>query len=662
MNSQAVTNPMNGRLPAFSKCKLKKLMMKHFTQQIVLAGVLFLTAFTLNSQDIRAINGMGNNKEHPGWGAAGDRVLTESIGFADGVSAPAGPDRPNPRHISNMIFTQNTLANDVMGLSSYAWVWGQFIDHDVTFSPNHPVERLDIPIPTSDPFFDPAGAGDKIIPMQRSMYDLLSGTDVSNPRKYKNEITAFIDASNVYGSDNERASWLRTFEHGKLKVSQGNLMPYNTTTGEYDDPLDDEVPWMDIALPHVKKWFVAGDVRANENPFLTTMHTIFLREHNRLCDSLVIEHPAWTDETLYQHARKMVGGMLQAIVYEEWLPIMGMHIPVYHGYDPTINPGIMNVFNTAAYRYGHTMINSLLIRMDNNGDDMPQGDILLRDAFFNPEAVREVHGIEPYLIGMATVVEQDFDCKVIDDLRNFLFGRPGEGGMDLVAINISRGRDRGLPDYNTVRADFGMNRIDDFSEITRDPLMKNTFEHVYGSVDNIDPWVGMLAEDHMDNAIFGPTAMKIIQKQFLNLRDGDRYYYQNDPKLTSEEKGWIQQTTLADVIRRNTPITVIQDDIFMAHALVTTSVWRPSDAGIEFKIYPNPVRERMSVRIETLKNEDAIMTVVDLSGKIILTREMKLFPGNNIASITLPQEMAAGVYTLKVAVPEGIVSSKLIKQ
>lgn len=636
--------------------------MKNFTLFILLTGFIFLHAFTLNAQENRTITGMGNNKDHPGWGAVGDHVLTESMGFSDGVSAPGGPNRPNPRDISNMIFSQNTLANDVMGLSSYAWVWGQFIDHDITFSPNHPVERLDIPIPASDPYFDPAGKGDQIIPMNRSMYDLLSGTDASNPRKYKNEITAYIDASNVYGSDNERASWLRTFEGGKLKTSKGNLLPYNTTTGEYDDPIDDEVPWMDIALPHLKKWFVAGDVRANENSFLTTIHTTFMREHNRLCDSLAIDHPAWADETLYQHARKLVGGMLQAIVYEEWLPIMGMHIPEYQGYDPTVNPGIMNVFNTAAYRYGHTMINSLLVRMDNNGDDMPQGDILLRDAFFNPGAIREVHGIEPYLIGMATVVEQDFDCKVIDDLRNFLFGRPGEGGMDLVAININRGRDRGLPDYNTVRADFGMNRIDDFSEITRDPLMKNTFEHVYESVDNIDPWVGMLAEDHMDNAIFGPTAMKIIQKQFLNLRDGDRYYYQNDPELTSDEKLQIQQTTLADVIRRNTPITVIQDDIFMARALVTTSAWRRPESDMAFKIYPNPAQDRISVRIEALKKDDAVLSIVDLTGKTILTRDLDLFPGNNIASITLPQEMAPGTYTMTIKVSDGIQSRQLIKQ
>ena len=340
--------------------------MKNFTQLILMAGFIILCISAMNAQENRAITGMGNNKDHPGWGASGDHVITESNGFADGVSEPAGPDRPNPREISNLIFSQNNLVNDVMGLSSYAWVWGQFIDHDVTFSPNHPVEKIDIQIPPSDQYFDPSGKGDVVMPMNRSMYDLLSGTDPSNPRKYKNEITAFIDASNVYGSDRDRASWLRTHEGGKLRVSKGNLLPYNTTTGEYDDPVDENAPWMDMPFPHVRKMFVAGDVRANENPLLTSMHTTFMREHNRICDSLIQEHPAWNDEDLYQHTRKLVGGIYQAIVYEEWLPTMGMHIPQYQGYNPTVNPGIMNVFNTAAYRYGHTMINSLLVRMDNN--------------------------------------------------------------------------------------------------------------------------------------------------------------------------------------------------------------------------------------------------------------------------------------------------------
>ncbi len=303
-----------------------------------------------------------------------------------------------------------------------------------------------------------------------------------------------------------------------MRVSQGNLLPWNTLSGEFESPLDPQAPEMAMPLPHVTRWFVAGDVRANENPSLTGMHTLFIREHNRLCDELKIEHPDWGDEQLYQHARKLVGGQMQAIVYEEWLPVMGMKLPTYNGYDVSINPGIMNVFSAAAYRYGHTTINSLLVRMDNEGNTISSGDILLRDAYFNPDATYGIGGIEPYLIGMATVVQQDFDCKIVDDLRNFLFGPPGAGGLDLAVLNISRGRERGLPDYNTVRTDFGLDPISTFQGMTVDPLMNQALEFTYGDINGIDPWVGMLAENHMPDALFGQTAMTIVEQQFMALR------------------------------------------------------------------------------------------------------------------------------------------------
>ncbi len=636
--------------------------MKQFLPTIIILILVNGISYSVCAQQHRTIDGWGNNTAHPEWGAVGTHVLTQTIGYADGISTPAGPDRPNPRVISNILFTQNSLANDVMGLSAFTWVWGQFIDHDITFSPNHPTETFDISIPTSDPFFDPHGTGTARIPMARSDYDLSTGTSAENPRKYPNLITAYIDGSAIYGSDYTRAHWLRTFENGKLKTSSGNLLPFNTSNGEYENPIDPDIPWMDMPLHHVQKWFVAGDVRANENPFLTAMHTIFVREHNRLCDSLFQVHPSWSDERLYQHSRKLIGGMIQAIVYEEWLPTMGIQVEAYQGYDESTNPGIMNVFNTAAYRYGHTTINSLLVRLDNNGKDMPQGDILLRDAFFNPNAVLEVHGIEPYLVGMSTVVEQDFDCKVVDELRNFLFGKPGSGGMDLVSINLNRGRDRGLPDYNTIRADFGMNPVNSFPEITQDPLMSNTLAELYKDVNNVDPWAGMLAEDHVLNSLFGPTARTIIQQQFESLRDGDRFYYENDPGLTHDEKTWIRNTRLSHIIRRNTSIDIIRDQIFVAGSLLTPTASDNLYRPFSMQIYPNPVELRMAVRIECSNRQDARLQIRDVNGKTVWQKNLDLYQGNNILSLTLPQGLAGGVY---VAVLDGngkSVSTKFFKQ
>lgn len=597
-------------------------------------------------QENRTYMGTANNEQNPLWGAVGDnqRQVT-TVGFADGVSEPAGMNRPNPRVISNAVFSQEGLLPDVMGLSDYAWAWGQFIDHDITLVGEDHQETMDISVPAGDPFFDPAATGKVLISMKRSAFDLTSGTDPANPRAFPNEITAFIDASAVYGSDEIRAYWLRTFQGGKLKTSAGNLLPYNTFNSEYDTPVDPNAPAMAMPFPFVSKRFVAGDVRANENPLLLSLHTLFVREHNRLCDELAADNPAWSDEQLYQHARKIVGGLIQAVVYEEWLPTMGVHLAPYAGYQPSVDPGIMNVFSAAAYRYGHSVINSTLLRLDNNGQVIPQGNILLRDAFFNPSVLIETGGISPFLKGMAVQVEQDFDCKVIDDLRNFLFGPPGAGGLDLASMNINRGRDRGLPDYNTVRENFGLPRVENFMAISKNPWLNQILREVYeNDIDDVDPWVGFLAEDNMPNALFGETVMTIMKKQFTALRDGDRFYYKNDPGLSAEEVETIEATRLVDIVLRNSQARHLQNNIFQAGMI--TALNDVEERPIELKIYPNPVVDHFRMELRSEQSGLGYVQVTDLLGRVLLTEKMDVVRGENGIDIQLERRLPAGIYNV----------------
>ena len=307
------------------------------------------------------------------------------------------------------------------------------------------------------------------------------------------------------------------------------------------------------------------------------------------------------------------------------------------------------MFSAAAYRYGHTTINSVLVRMDNAGNYMAEGDILLRDAYFNPGATKDIGGIEPYLIGMSTVIQQDFDCKIIDDLRNFLFGAPGAGGMDLAVINIERGRERGLPDYNTVRNDFGLERLTDFNQMSSDLIMNQTLKFVYSDVNKIDPWVGMLAENHMHNALFGETAMTIVKQQFLSLRDGDRYYYLNDDALSPLDKLLAKTTRLADVIRRNAPVTIIKDNIFEVHTLTSATKDIKEDSFIDFALYPNPVHQMVFLRIPSATSRKATLQVVDMQGKVILEREANLSIGNNTITLTLPFTSTQGSYAMIIS-------------
>jgi hypothetical protein len=517
----------------------------------------------LHAQEFRTIDGSNNNLEHPEWGATHTQLKAiVQNGYADGISVPGGFDRPNPREISNALFAQGGPLSDPTHLSDFTWVFGQFIDHDITLTPDTN-EFFPIPVPSGDPMFDPMGTGQAIIPMSRSVFDPSTGNAPGNPRVHINEITAWLDASGVYGSSQERADWLRTFVDGKLKVSAGNMLPYNTLSGEQGDPIDPNAPHMDNPVGLTNVFYVAGDARANENPLLAAYHTLFVREHNRLCDDYVAKHPDWTDEEVYQHVRRMVSGMLQAIVFEEWLPAMGLRLPAYVGYNPYVDPRISNVFSTAAFRLGHTMLNGLILRVDADGNELPQGNIELKDAFFNPFALADT-GLDPFFKGMAIQVAQELDCKVVDDVRNFLFGPPGAGGLDLVSININRGRERGLPDFNSVRASLGLTPYTSFGQISSDSQESSALEQTYGDVDKIDPWVGMLAEDPMPGAIFGPVLMKILKDQFRALRDGDRFYYENDSGLKASEKNMIRSTRMVDLIRRNTGVSIMQDQVFLA--------------------------------------------------------------------------------------------------
>lgn len=628
----------------------------------ILLFLLSLSSFySTEAQEVRTISGKSNNLVYPEMGATDGRIIrVTSNGYSDLVAEPAGLNRPNPRRISNYLFEQKELINDPRGLSDYAWVFGQFIDHDIVLVEDEKLEFMPIPVPAFDAHFDPMGVGNVMIPMARSAYDLSTGTGPDNPRQNDNKISAWIDASNVYGSDEYRASWLRTFQDGKLKTSAGNYLPYNTIDGTLDGAVDIDAPDMAMENPFATKWFVAGDVRANENTLLASFHTLFVREHNRICEELILVDPTLADETIYQMARRKVGALIQAIVYEEWLPTLGMEMPDYEGYSHTVKGDIMNVFSAAAFRYGHTTINSDIIRMDNTGAIISAGNTTLREAFFNPLSLIEEGGIAPLLKGMATQVQQEFDCKMVDDLRNFLFGQPGAGGLDLAAINIQRGRDRGLPDYNTVRVDFGMERIASFSELTTKPAINQIFADLYQDVNDIDPWVGMLAEDHMPDALFGPTAMRIIEVQFQNLRNADRFYYENDGAFSEEEVAEIKSTTLADIIRRNVDVT-IQDAVFWAAPpTALTSINEPIAIDNTITSFPNPTQGLFVLELNSLVSGEGKIWIRNNIGQQIAEHSIQLIEGTNKFQIDLPDYLSNGIYQVTLQTERGILGTKLL--
>jgi len=202
----------------------------------------------------RSIDGSGNNRDDAEIGAAfTDLLRLVDSDYGDSISSLAGEGRPSPRAIGNSVSAQEGSIPNTLGASDYLWQWGQFLDHDIDLTDGtDPPEFTDIVVPQGDPFFDPDGTGAQVIPFNRSIYNESTGTGVDNPRQQLNEISAWIDASNVYGSDEERANALRTNDGtGKLKTSEGDLLPFNT----------DGLPNAGGPSPDL---FLAGDVRANE--------------------------------------------------------------------------------------------------------------------------------------------------------------------------------------------------------------------------------------------------------------------------------------------------------------------------------------------------------------------------------------------------------------
>lgn len=506
---------------------------------------------TLLSAEFASFDGSGNNLENPDWGSTDEQLLRlVSVEYADQISAPAGEGRASAREISNEVVAQNELVTNDRFLTDFVWLWGQFIDHDIDLTEGaEPAESFNINVPAGDIHFDPTATGEQVIELHRSVYDEETGDSLGNPRQQINQITAYLDGSVIYGSDAERSAALRTFAGGLLKTSEGDLLPFN-----------------EMGLPNAggpsDRLFLAGDVRANENAALTAMHTLFVREHNRVAQELAQADPSLTDEELYQYARAIVTAELQSITYNEFLPaLLGPEaIAKYEGYDPAVNVGISNLFSTAAYRFGHSMLSPELLRVDEFGNEIAAGNLSLQDAFFAPQQLIE-NGIDSLLSGLARQEAQEIDSMIVDDVRNFLFGPPGAGGFDLASLNIQRGRDHGLPDYNQARIDLGLAPITSFAEITSDLELQATLEDVYGDVDSIDAWVGGLAEDHVPGASVGELVYTVLVDQFERIRNGDRFWYQN--VYHGEALELLESTTLADVIQRNTGIDHIRSNVFM---------------------------------------------------------------------------------------------------
>jgi len=295
------------------------------------------------------------------------------------------------------------------------------------------------------------------------------------------------------------------------------------------------------------------------------MHTLFVREHNRLAKEIKHKHPKLSGDEIYLRARRIVAAQMQVITYKEFLPVLlgKKALSKYQGYNPNIDARITNEFSTAAYRLGHSLLSPKILRLNKHGKETRHGHISLREAFFAPHLLTKQNNIGPILRGLASQRCQNLDVFIIDDVRNFLFGEPGDNGFDLASLNIERGRDHGLLSYNKTRIALGLPAAENFSDISSDPEFQNRLKTAYkNNIDEVDLWVGGLAEDHVKGALVVEIFYAILKDQFERLRDGDRFWYENT--FWGKELKKIKKTTLAKIIRRNTNVgKELQKNVFI---------------------------------------------------------------------------------------------------
>ena len=321
--------------------------------------------------------------------------------------------------------------------------------------------------------------------------------------------------------------------------------------------------------------YLAGDLRVNEQTGLTVMHTVWVREHNRIAMALKNINPHWGEEKLFQEARQIVGAQIQKITYKDYLPLLiGDLLPKLildysiQGYNDQVNPGIPNAFATAAYRYGHSQIQPFFDRLDEDYNPLPQGPLNLVDAFFTPSRFVESGGTDPILRGLLTKHARFVDEFLNNLLTNHLFAaNNATPGLDLASLNIQRGREHGLPPYLTwkrwaleqcgIESDFR-------NELTRIHLLQT-----YGTLETVDLFVGGLSEEPLAGGLVGATFACIFARTFEAVRDGDRFYYENDDTttgiFTAAQRAEIEKASLSRVICDNSDnIRTIQPNAFLA--------------------------------------------------------------------------------------------------
>lgn len=433
---------------------------------------------------------------------------------------------------------------------------------------------MPIRIPDDDAFY--SKFQQKCMDFKRSVAGLRPGCALGS-RVHINTITATIDANPLYGSTKRVADQLREFAGGRLRVNDAfggarkPLLPPQVVLPELDC----------FERPDSQTYcFLGGDERVNEQPTLTVLHTLYVRDHNRVARQLEALNPHWDDDRIYHETRHIEAAIVQHMLFNEYLPMLlganmmdlfnlTLSTGFWSGYDPSVSPAISNGFSTAAFRQGHTFIQGKM-QLHDPVTHAYLGYELLRNLFKRPFHYYNPGRLDQVLTGIINTPAQTYDRFITEEIGGHLFQEPGRlFGMDLPAINMARAREQGVPGYNLYREWCGLPRARTFDDLAM-AFQNRTlamYKRLYKHPDDIDLWSGGVSERRMPGAQIGPTFACIIARQFSNLKKGDRFWYENGnlpSSFTLNQLQEIKKATQARLLCKNSDqITMIQRKAFL---------------------------------------------------------------------------------------------------
>ncbi|KAK2493030.1 hypothetical protein MC885_010885 [Smutsia gigantea] len=536
------------------------------------------------SWEVQRFDGWYNNLMEHGWGSKGSRLQRlVPASYADGVYQPLGePHLPNARDLSNTAMRgpagQASLRNrTVLGVFFGYHVLSDLVSVE---RPGCPPEFLNIPIPLGDPVFDPDQRGDVVLPFQRSRWDPKTGQSPSNPRDLTNEVTGWLDGSAIYGSSHSWSDALRSFSGGQLASGPDPAFPRDA-----QDPL---LMWTapDPATGQrgPQGLYAFGAERGNREPFLQALGLLWFRYHNLCAQRLALQHPHWGDEELFQHARKRVIATYQNIVLYEWLPsFLRKTPPEYAGYRPFLDPSISPEFLAASEQFFSTMVPpgvymrnaSCHFQGVSNRNSSVTRALRVCNTYWSRKHpnLQRAEDVDMLLLGMASQIAEREDHVVVEDMQDFWPGPLKFSRTDHVASCLQRGRDLGLPSYTKARAALGLPPVTRWQDInpalsrSNDTVLEATASLYKQDLSRLELLPGGLLESHGDP---GPLFSTIVLDQFVRLRDGDRYWFENTGNglFSKEEITEIRNTSLRDVLVAITNLnpSVLQPNVFFWRA------------------------------------------------------------------------------------------------